>query len=193
MRRERGQSMNTEMIIEKIRDSIENYEAFRELALDIRFRKAEMQLYSWYENVLGIHVYLFRFAEGINDDNLVETIVQCRLMKMAEMEEWKDDFWEVSRDDRLITLNATSFRDFDLIIKEVRLTPLETDEYLSTVKYKISEYEPSEGNPPDISDTICDIIRKSQNIELGGFYGLDHMCLSVSEDTILIVEYGVWD
>ncbi|MBP0986759.1 MAG: hypothetical protein J6S92_00540 [Oscillospiraceae bacterium] len=185
--------MNTEMIIEKIRDSIENYEAFRELALDIRFRKAEMQLYSWYENVLGIHVYLFRFAEGINDDNLVETIVQCRLMKMAEMEEWKDDFWEVSRDDRLITLNATSFRDFDLIIKEVRLTPLETDEYLSTVKYKISEYEPSEGNPPDISDTICDIIRKSQNIELGGFYGLDHMCLSVSEDTILIVEYGVWD
>ena len=184
--------MNAEMIIDKIRDNIEDYDVFKELALDIRFRKAEMQLYSWYKNVLGIHVYLFRFADGINDDNLVETIVQCRLMKMAEMEEWKDDFWEISRDDRLITLNASSFRDFDLIIKEIRLTPLETEQYLDMVECKLSEYTPSEGTP-DVADTICDIIRESQNIELGGFYALDHMCLSVSENTILIVEYGVWD
>ncbi|MBQ8011142.1 MAG: hypothetical protein IJ265_06280 [Oscillospiraceae bacterium] len=185
--------MNAEMIIEKIRDSIENYEEFKEIALDIRFRKAEMQLYSWYKSVLGIEVYLFRFADGINEDNIVESIVQCRLMKMAEMEEWKDDFWDVSRDDRLITLNVPSFRDFDLIIKEVRLIPLDTEEYLSMVKYKFSGYEPSEDTFPDMADTICDIIRKSQNIELGGFYALDHKCLSVSDDTILIVEYGVWD
>lgn len=31
--------MNAEMIIEKIRNSIENYEVFKELALDIRFAK----------------------------------------------------------------------------------------------------------------------------------------------------------
>ena len=46
--------MNAEMIIEKIRDNIENYEVFKELALDIRFRKAEMQLYVWFNGVLGI-------------------------------------------------------------------------------------------------------------------------------------------
>ena len=45
-------------------------------------------------------------------------------MKMAEDEEWKANFWDVGRDDRLITLNA--FRDSDLIIKEVRLVPLDT-------------------------------------------------------------------
>ena len=182
--------MNTEMIIEKIRDSIENYEVFKEMALDIRFRKAEMQLYSWFKNVLGIEVYLFRFADSINEDNIVETIVQCRLMKMAEDEEWSDGFWDVSRDDRLITLNA--FRDYDLIIKEVRLTPLDTEEFLDMIKYKISEYTPSEGTP-DMKDTVCDIIRNSENIELGGCYSGDHMCLSVSEDTILIIEHGIWD
>lgn len=185
--------MNAEMIIERIRSSIENYEEFKKIALDINFRKAEMQLYSWVKNVLGIQVYLFRFADGINEDNLAETVVQCRLMKMAEDEEWKNDFWDISRDDRLITLNAPSFRDFDLIIKEVRLIPLDTEEYLDTVENKLSEYEPSEGTLPDITDTICGIIRKSENIELGGFYGMDHMCLSVCDDTILIVEYGVWD
>lgn len=178
------------MIIEKIRDSIENYEVFQKIALDIRFRKAEMQFYSWLQKVLGIEVYLFRFADGINDDNLVETIVQCRLMRMAEMEEWKDDFWNVSRDDRLITLNA--FRDSDLIIKEVRLIPLDTDEFLDMVKNKISVYTPSE-DTPDMTDTICDIIRNSESIELGGCYSGDHMCLSVSDDTIMIVEYGIWD
>ena len=94
--------MNAEMIIEKIRDNIENYEVFKELALDIRFRKAEMQLYVWFKGVLGIEAYLIRFADGINENNLVETIVQCRLMKMAEDEEWKANFWDVGRDDRLI-------------------------------------------------------------------------------------------
>ena len=185
--------VNAEKIIEKNRDSIAHYEVFKEIALDIRFRDAEMQLYSWYKGVLGMEVYLFRFADGINEDNIAETLVQCRLMKMAEAEEWKADFWNVSRDDRLITLNAPAFRDYDLMIREVRLIPLDPEEYLKTVKYQASEYEPSEDTPPDISDTICDIIRKSQNIELGGCYALDPMCLSVSEDLILIVEYGVWD
>ena len=187
----RGGCMNAEMIIEKIRDNIENYEVFKELALDIRFRKAEMQLYVWFKGVLGIEVYLIRFADGINENNLVETIVQCRLMKMAEDEEWKVNFWDVSRDDRLITLNT--FRDSDLIIKEVRLVPLDTEEYLDTVAYKMSNFTPSEDTKPDMKDTICDIIRKSVNIELGGFYGGAHMCLSVSDDAILIIEHGVWD
>ena len=53
--------MNAEMIIEKIRDSIENYELFKDIALDIRFRKADMRYYSWFKNVLGIEAYLFRF------------------------------------------------------------------------------------------------------------------------------------
>ena len=39
--------MNAEMIIEKIRDSIENYEVFKERALNIRFRKADRRFYSW--------------------------------------------------------------------------------------------------------------------------------------------------
>ena len=185
--------MNTEMIIKKIRDSIENYEVFKDIALNISFHKAEMQFYYWHKNVPGISVYMFRFADGINDDNLIETIVQCRLMRMAEMEEWKDDFWDVSRDDRLITLNAPSFIRFDLIIREVRLEALDTEEFLDMVKYRISEYTPSEDTLPDIKDRICDIIRNSENIELGGCYSGDHMCLSVSEDTILIVEYGLWD
>ena len=166
------------MIIKRIRDSIENYEMFKDLALDIQFRKAEMQLHAWFKGVLGIEVYLFRFTDGINEDNLVETIVQCRLMKMAEMEEWKSDFWNVSKDDRLFTLSA--FRDSDLIIKEVRLIPLDTEEFFSMVKERMA-------------DTIYGLIWKSVNIELGGFYAGDHMCLSVSDDTILITEYGIWD
>ena len=182
--------MNAEMIIEKIRDSIENYEVFKNIALDIRFRKAEMQLYSWFKNALGIEVYLFRFEDGVNEDTIIETIVQCRLMKMSEMEEWKDDFWDVSRDDRLFTLNA--FRDSDLIIKGVRLKRLDTEKFLNMVEYKISEYTPSE-DTPDMKDTVCDIIRNSENIELGGCYSGDHMCLSVSENTILIIEHGIWD
>ena len=183
--------MNAEMIIKRIRDSIENYEMFKNLALDIQFRKAEMQLHAWFKSVLGIEVYLFRFTDGINEDNLVETIVQCRLMKMAEMEEWKSDFWNISKDDRLFTLSA--FRDSDLIIKEVRLIPLDTEEFFSMIKERISDYEPSEDTSPDMADTIYGLIWKSVNIELGGFYAGDHMCLSVSDDTILITEYGIWD
>lgn len=48
--------MNAEMMIEKIRDSIENYEVFKELALDIRLRKAEMQLYAWFEKYLELKI-----------------------------------------------------------------------------------------------------------------------------------------
>ena len=84
------------MIIEKVRDSIENYEVFKEQALNIRFRKADIRCYVWSQNVLGILVYLFRFADSINEDNIMETIVQCRLMRMADNEEWKDDFWDYS-------------------------------------------------------------------------------------------------
>ncbi|WP_302588156.1 hypothetical protein [uncultured Ruminococcus sp.] len=34
-----GECMNAEMIIEKVRDSIENYEVFKDLALNIRSKK----------------------------------------------------------------------------------------------------------------------------------------------------------
>lgn len=34
-----GGCMNAEMIIEKVRDSIENYEVFKDLALNIRSKK----------------------------------------------------------------------------------------------------------------------------------------------------------
>ena len=190
--REGNNMMNANMIIEKIRDSIEDYEVFKSLALDIRFRKAEMQLFAWENSVLGMDVYLFRFADVINDDNLVDTIVQCRLMKMAEDEEWKEDFWDVSREDRLITLNIPAFRDYDLIIKEVRLNPLETEDFLRTVEMKMADYNLTAG-APEMQKTICDIIRKSENIELGGCYSGDHMCLSVSVDAVLIIEYGIWD
>lgn len=184
--------MNAEMIIEKVRDSIENYEVFKDLALNIRFRKADIRCYVWSQKVLGILVYLFRFADSINEDNIVETIVQCRLMRMADNEEWKDDFWDISKDDRLITLNSPTFMRDDLIIREVRLTPLDTEECLNTVRNLMNRYSPVKDNSADIKDTICDIIRKSQNIELGDD-GLEKMWLSVSDNTILIVEHGIWN
>jgi len=61
------------------------------------------------------------------------------------------------------------------------------------VNERISDYEPSEDTSPDMADTIYDLIWKSVNIELGGFYAGDHMYLSVPDDTILITEYGMWD
>lgn len=80
----------------------------------------------------------------------------------------------------------------DLIIREVRLTPLDTEECLNTVRNLMSRYSPVKDNFADIKDTICDIIRKSQNIELGND-GLEKIWLSVSDETILIVEHGIWD
>ena len=133
--------MNAEMIIEKIRDSIENYEAFKELALDIRFRKADRRFYSWEQGVEGMVVHLFRFVDGINEDNFVETITQCRLMRMADNEEWEDDFWD-SMEDRLIVLNSPMCIRDDLIIKEVHLKPLDTKECLDTVRYLMKTYSP---------------------------------------------------
>lgn len=44
-----------------------------------------------------------------------------------------------------------------------------------------------------MKDIVCDIIRNSENIELGGCYSGDHMCLSVFDNTILIIEHGIWD
>jgi len=196
---ERNVMMNAEIVIEKLRDSIENYEVFKELALDIRFRKADLRYYSWSQNVLGIDVRLFRFADSINEDNIVETIVQCRLMRMADKEEWKEDFWDVSSDSRLITLNSPVFMHEDLIIRGIRLTPLDTEECLDSVICQMNEFSPVEDlfslvedTSADIKDTICDIIRKSQLIELS-YDGLVRMRLSVSEDTVLIIEHGIWD
>ena len=191
--------MHAETIIEKIRDSVENYEIFKALALDIRFRKADMRLYVWSQNVLGIEVLLFRFADGITEDNIAETIVQCRLMRMADNEEWNDGFWDVSRDDRLFVLNCPAFIRDDLTIRGVRLTPLDPAECLHTVRNLTHTYSSvkdlfssAEDTSADIKDTICDIIRKSENIELAD-NGSERIWLSVSDDTVLITEHGIWD
>ena len=45
----------------------------------------------------------------------------------------------------------------------------------------------------ETKDTICDIIRKSQLIELGDIYSTVRLWLSVSEDTVLTIEFGVYD
>lgn len=113
-------------------------------------------------------------------------------MRMAEQEEWNDDFGDISRDDRLSILNAPNFQSDDLIIKEVILSPLDTEECLNTVRDLMNIYSPVEDTSVDIKDTICDIIRKSQHIELAD-NGLERMWLSVSDDTILIIEHGIWD
>ena len=188
--------MNAEMIIEKIRDSIENYEAFKELALNIRFRKADRRFYSWSHNVEGMVVHLFKFADSINEDNIVEKITQCRLMRVADNEEWEDDFWDV-RDDRLIILNAPpNCISGGLIFKRVNLKPLDTEECLRTVSEFMNIYTPEKDifyPTAETNETICEIIRKSQNIELGDIYSMVRMRLSVSEDTVLTIEFGVYD
>ena len=186
--------MNAELIIEKIRDSIENYEVFKKLALDIRFRKADRQFYTWGEHVDGMIVHMFRFADAINEDNIVETITQCRLMRMADNEEWEDDFWD-SRDDRLLVLNSPICIRDDLIIKEVILKPLDTDECLNSVRNMMNTFSPVKDifyPTADTQKTIFDIIRKSQHIELGKD-DMVLMWLSVSEDTVLTIEQGGWD
>jgi len=187
--------MNAEMIIEKIRNSIENYEVFKELALDIRFRKADRRFYSWSQDVLGMVVHIFRFADSINEDNIAETVTQCRLMRVADNEEWDDDFWDV-RDDRLITLDAPDFVSGSLIFKKVILRPLDTEQGLGTVREFMDTYSPEKDiftPTAETKDTICDIIRKSQLIELGDIYSTVRMWLSVSEDTVLTIEFGVYD
>lgn len=84
------------------------------------------------------------------------------------------------------------FRD-DLIIKEVILSPLDTEECLNTVRDLMNIYSPVEDTSVDIKDTICDIIRKSQHINLGNDSIMGQMWLSVSDDTILIIEHGIYD
>lgn len=187
--------MNAEMIIEKIRDSIANYDVFQELALDIRFRKADRRFYSWEQGVEGMVVHLFKFADGIKEDNIVETITQCRLMRVANNEEWDDDFWDV-REDRLLTLDAPDFVSGGLIFKKVILKPLDTEECLRTVSEFMNTYTPEKDifyPTAETNETICEIIRKSQNIELGDIYSMVRMWLSVSEDTVLTIEFGVYD
>ena len=187
--------MNAEMIIEKIRDSIENYDVFKELALNLRFRKADRRFYSWSQDVLGMVVHIFRFADSINEDHIAETVTQCRLMRVADNEEWDDDFWDV-RDDRLLTLDAPDFVSGGLIFKKVILKPLDPEECLSTVRDFMNIYTPDKDifyPTAETNETICDIIRKSQNIELGDIYSMVRMWLSVSEDTVLAIEFGVYD
>lgn len=173
-----------------LREILSSYPRFCTFAVDLHWAEAACILNddwsSRYPN--GCNAYAVRFAAGDVQAHLPERFVQALLMRNADFEGWEPDFWQIPAHERAewLTNSASEFRN-DFLLSKLRMQPLDAD----TLLQEIALYSGKKQLPEPLLQTL----RTGESIELGGdsWNPVDHEVLTITPDTILLTEYGVWD
>lgn len=173
-----------------LREIRTNYPRFCEIAVSLQWAEAvcifDYHQSSRYPN--GCNVYAVRFSAGDVQAHLPERFLQALLMRNADFEGWEPDFWQIPAHERAqwLTDCAPELRRA-FLLTALRMQPLDAD----TLLQDIAEYSGNKSLP----GPALQVIRSGESIELGGdaWYPVDHEVLTVTPDTILLTEYGVWD
>jgi hypothetical protein len=169
---------------------LSSYPRFCEIAVNLQWAEAaciyDGDLSSRYPK--GCNIFAVRFAAGDVQAHLPERFVQALLMRNADGEGWEPDFWQIPVHERAqwLTECAPEFRR-EFLLTALRMQPLDAD----TLLQEIAAYS---GNKP-LPEPVLQLIRSGERIDLGGddWYPVDHKVLTLTPDTLMITEYGVWD
>ena len=179
----------------QLRSTVMDYDGFCRVAVEMEWIDVEVQHEDWYHAYahrfpLGIYLDVFAFPEGYLQSHLPESYVRAVLSSMAIYEEWDEDFWNISKAQRILCLTQGKelYKNY-AIPREMRLIEYNW-EYLE----KEIRFFASSNQVPEIKQNeIFERFSGAAVIEIGGDYSGDYEYLAVKDDLLMLVSCGCWD
>lgn len=177
------------MYIDILKQIINNYERFKEIAVNLECVVVNSVHLDWYKKYpVGITVDIINFPEGYVKNNFEKAYVQAVMSYIAWAEEWKQNFWNLTAEKRLFCLTKGRLEDY-ISYKEVRMKSV-TEEYL----IKEIKWHAEENSIPESEvSSVIPYLTGAENIEIGGCYYRDHTFISVKDNSIMLLDCGIWD
>lgn len=185
--------MKENLFLEKLKKIVNHYEVYKQIAVNLEWadvQEKHMTLYSEYP--LAFTADFYKFPKGYLKDNFEAAYVQSVLMNMGYCEEWEQDFWKIPHEERESYLTvAEDFYKGYMYYRNLSMKELTAEYMLDLIERKCCG---SKSLQTENFKYVKDFVAKSEkNIELGKIYDLEHCFVSISEDTIMSVEFGIYD
>ena len=182
------------MYIDILKKIVNNYDYYRDIAVNLEFAEFNSRYYEWFKNHhVGIYVTVCDFPEGYVKNNFEQAYVQSVLCSMAYYEEWKQNFWEVPYSKRLeyMTQDKGIYEQY-ITYDELRMKSVTEDYLIQQIKLYTEDNDISENE----INSIIPYLTEAENIEIGSCdfidYFIDHTFVSIKDNSIMIIECGIW-
>ncbi|MCM1315022.1 MAG: hypothetical protein NC244_06605 [Alistipes senegalensis] len=179
------------MYIDILKQIVNNYERYKNIAVNLEWVENYSKYYDWFKKYpLGMIVSIYDFPENYVRDNFEQAYVQTVLTYMAYMEEFKEDFWKIPSSERLQYLTqAENFYSDYITYKEYRMKPVTEDYLIKEIKCHAKMFN----IPESEVNSVIPYLTGAENIEIGGSYCGDHTFISIKDNSIMLLECGIWD
>lgn len=188
-----SEAMKTEQILAELNGLIGDYEKFAQIAVQITWFPVDEQHDDWFRKYpLGIYVNLVKFPKGYVAANFSEAYVRAVLTAIGTENEWDEDFWNISygeRNRRLYSAKAEAHLGSYINFNEIRLKVC-TEEHLQK---EVNWFANNNGISYEEQEKYLHYVKDAVIIELGGGYSSDYTYLVVKEDTMLLIDCGIWN
>ncbi|MDE6501073.1 MAG: hypothetical protein K2L10_03210 [Ruminococcus sp.] len=177
------------MYIDILKRIVNNYEHYKNIAVNLEWAEFSSKYYDWYEYPYGMIVTVCDFPDGYVKNNFKQAYVQTVLCNMAYHEEWEQDFWKIPSSERLQYMKqANSFYADYMTYKEYRMKPITKDYLINEIKLHADKYS----IPENEVNSVISYLTGAENIEIGGCDFRDHTFISIKDNSIMLLECGVW-
>lgn len=185
------------MYIDILKKIINNYEHYRDIAVNLEWVETNSKHYDLTvkNHALGMFIRIYDFPENYVKENFEKAYTQTVLSDMAFEEEWEQDFWKIPSSKRLEYMTqAEEFYSDCINYNECRMNPVAEDYLIQLVKDYAEMYRRKMYNIPESEiNFVISFLTGAENIEIGGYYPLDHTFISIKDSSIMLIDYGVWD
>lgn len=181
-------------ILKKI---VNNYDYYKDIAVNLEWAESRSEYYDWTVKAytIGMNVRIYDFPENYVRDNFEKAYTQAVLSDMAYYEEWEQDFWKIPQSERIEYMtNADNFYSDYITYKEYRMESVTEDFLIQIIKHYAAMYTAKNYNIPESEvNSAISYLTGAENIDIGGYYSLDHTFISIKDSSIMLIDYGVWD
>ncbi len=185
--------IKTEQLLAELNELIGDYDRFAQIAMEIPWFPVEEHHDNWSRSYpVGIYVDMICFPKGYVEANFSEAFVRAALSAIAFGEEWDKDFWDIPSEERkkcLYSEHSENCYGSYINFKDMRLQA-HTEEHL---RKEVNWFAGENGVSLGEQEKYLAYAKDAIILELGGYYSGDYTYLVVKEDTILLIDCGIWD
>lgn len=179
------------MYINTLKKIVNHYEYYKMIVKYLTWTQFDMKFYDWFKKYpVGLQITTFDFQKNYVRKNFEQAYAQMVLAIMAEQEEFEEDFRTTPSSELVeyMTQNVSFYASY-MTYPELRMISVPEKDLIEIIKKHVEYYN----IPESELNSVLPYIMGAENIDLGGSYSLDHAVISIKDQSIAFIEYGIWD
>ncbi|MBD5158865.1 MAG: hypothetical protein HDT23_01285 [Ruminococcus sp.] len=175
-------------ILKKI---VNNYEYYKNIAVNLECVEFSSKFYDWYEYPVGAYVTICNFPNGYIKNNFEQAYVQTILRYMYYMDRRRNkDLQDITPAElpEDMAKNKYVYEQY-ITYHELRMNHI-TEDYLIQ---KIKSYTEYNDIPKSEINSVIPYLTGAEIIEIGGDCPEEYSFISIKDNSIMLIDCGLWD